>query len=243
MRYLGVLGLDRQRSARRPARWSPWFRFPAVTLPQLRASPGTPPAAGRCQAQPGAARGSREMWAQRYVADLRDRTPPPLSATTIRARDVAGHSADRDRRYLWPGVLRVLDQVHQHFLSSSGRATRAPRRRSGASPPNHPPARRAPPFPARPQPDRSRERADLLLRGWRAEPRKARATESSRSISASIWVEVFSSACSKSPRFAARTRRRCWIPSRMGVSGFLISCATCRAISPHASTRTAWAAR
>ena len=37
----------------------------------------------------------------------------------------------------------------------------------------------------------------------------------------------------------ARARRRCWTPSRIGVSGFLISCATCRAISPHASTRCA----
>ena len=46
----------------------------------------------------------------------------------------------------------------------------------------------------------------------------------------------------RSPSASGRsrcTRRRCWMPSRIGVSGFLISCATCRAISPHASTRSA----
>src|SRR5207248_1751087 len=37
----------------------------------------------------------------------------------------------------------------------------------------------------------------------------------------------------------AGARWRCWIPSRIGVRGFLISCATCRAISPQASTRAA----
>src|SRR6266571_5026935 len=65
----------------------------------------------------------------------------------------------------------------------------------------------------------------------------ARAIPSRRSISTRMRPAVSSSVDSKAaPRF---TRCRCWIPSRIGVSGFLISCATWRAISPHAMTRAA----
>ena len=67
---------------------------------------------------------------------------------------------------------------------------------------------------------------------------KARATSSSRSISPSMRVTFSSSTVSKSTRGSCRARRRCCMPSRIGVRGFLISCATCRAISRQAPSRS-----
>ena len=62
---------------------------------------------------------------------------------------------------------------------------------------------------------------------------------SSRSISARIRSEVSPSTLAKPASPASNTRRRCCTPRRIGVSGFLTSCATWRATSPQASTRSA----
>src|SRR5881296_2340728 len=73
-----------------------------------------------------------------------------------------------------------------------------------------------------------------------AKRENARAIASSRSISARIRPAVSASVASKSRlSFFSRARCRCWMPRRIGVRGFLISCATWRAISPQASTRAA----
>src|SRR5213595_2751377 len=60
-----------------------------------------------------------------------------------------------------------------------------------------------------------------------AKRENARAIASSRSISARIRPAVSASVASKSrPSFFSRARCRCWMPRRIGVRGFLISCAT-----------------
>ena len=61
----------------------------------------------------------------------------------------------------------------------------------------------------------------------------------SRSISLSIASAFLMRMFSKSGCPSSQARRTCWMLNLMGVSGFLTSCAICRAISPQARIRSA----
>ena len=67
------------------------------------------------------------------------------------------------------------------------------------------------------------------------------------SISMSVvrpnWAAKRTSSGGASSPAGRKTRWRCWTESFIGISGFLISCATWRAISDHASSRSCAASR